>query len=224
MKFLKKINKGLVLTILVLLILIIYLINVEVTRNKEKPEIEKICKEYIDIIDEYVKMPEGADKLYTAEERSQKAKEIEENLTKVYDKKKEGVRADLEKVMVSNKSAVDIQQNVVYGYLDSLKNSTNSVITSFNKEIVKVKKYKFDGDQVIVTFSSAGDYDEDYLSLDENTFQYKKETKRENFEMPEESITLKKENGKWKVAYADLAYYHLNNSAKPDTAMVTMGV
>ena len=74
MKFLKKINKGLVLTILVLLGLIIYLINVEVTRNKEKPEIEKICKEYIDIIDEYLKMPEGADKLYTAEERSQKRK------------------------------------------------------------------------------------------------------------------------------------------------------
>ena len=71
MKFLKKINKGLVLTILVLLGLIIYLINVEVTRNKVKPEIEKICKEYID---EYLKMPEGADKLYTAEERSQKRK------------------------------------------------------------------------------------------------------------------------------------------------------
>lgn len=144
-------------------------------------------------------------------------------MTKIYDKKKEGVKADLEKVMISSKNAVDIQENVIYGYLDSLKNFTDSVVTSYDKNIVKVKKYKFEGDQVIVTFQSRGDYEEDYLSLDENTLEAKKETKKQSFDVPEESITLKKENGKWKVAYADLTYYHLNNSAKYDMGMYTMG-
>lgn len=127
--------------------------------------------------------------------------------------------------MINSKNAVDIQKNVVYGYLDSLKNFTDSVITSYDKSIVKVKKYKFDGDQVVVTFQSSGDYEEDYLSLDENTLEAKKETKKQNFDVPEESITLKKENGKWKVAYADLIYYHLNNSAKSDMGIYsyTMG-
>ena len=49
MKILKKINLGLVLTIIVVLAVGIYSINVEGQRKNSKEEIRKSCEEYIDL-------------------------------------------------------------------------------------------------------------------------------------------------------------------------------
>lgn len=68
MKLLKKINKGLVLTVIVLLALIIYIVTVEISRNKEKPNIEAACKNYIETINKYAVLPEDAQKLYKEDE------------------------------------------------------------------------------------------------------------------------------------------------------------
>jgi len=65
MKFLSKINKGLVLTIIVLIILSIYLANIEIKRKSAKPEIEKVVKEYIALTNEYAVLPEEMQKLYS---------------------------------------------------------------------------------------------------------------------------------------------------------------
>ena len=58
MRILKKINKGLILTIIVLVVLIIYLTNVEKQRGADKPAIQKACEEYIALTDKYVVLPE----------------------------------------------------------------------------------------------------------------------------------------------------------------------
>ena len=44
MKFLKKINKGLLLTIIVVAILIIYLTNLEKQRESDKTDIKNACE------------------------------------------------------------------------------------------------------------------------------------------------------------------------------------
>ena len=47
MKVLKKINKGLILTIIVLAALLIYISGVEKQRNADKPDIRKACEDFI---------------------------------------------------------------------------------------------------------------------------------------------------------------------------------
>ena len=51
MKTLKKINKGLILTILVLIVLILYFNNLEKQRDKDKPDIKKACEDFIELTD-----------------------------------------------------------------------------------------------------------------------------------------------------------------------------
>ena len=51
MKIWKKINKGLLLTIIVLIVLIIYLKGVEKQREADKTAIKTSCEEYINLID-----------------------------------------------------------------------------------------------------------------------------------------------------------------------------
>ena len=58
MKFLKKINKGLLLTIILLVVLVIYFKSVERQREANKPEIKKACEEFIAFTDKYVVLPE----------------------------------------------------------------------------------------------------------------------------------------------------------------------
>lgn len=74
MKLLKKINKGLVLTVIVLVALIIYIVTVEISRNNEKPNIETACKNYIETINKYSVYPEKLQKLYNKEEYSEEQK------------------------------------------------------------------------------------------------------------------------------------------------------
>lgn len=63
MKYLRKINKGLILTILVIAILSIYLVSVEAKRNAAKSEIEKVVKEYIQLVNKYAVLEEDMQKL-----------------------------------------------------------------------------------------------------------------------------------------------------------------
>lgn len=81
MKLLKKINKGVVLTVIVLLVLIIYIVTLEIKRNSEKPNIEEACKDYIELINKYAVLPENTQKLYYNEQISSEEKtKAEEDL------------------------------------------------------------------------------------------------------------------------------------------------
>ena len=107
MKILKKINKGLILTIIVLVALITYLTNVEKQRESDKQDIRKVCEEYIALTDKYVVLPEDM-QTFTGKI----SKENEERL-------KKQLREELEKQMINNEEAIEIQN----GYLfDELKN------------------------------------------------------------------------------------------------------
>lgn len=74
MKLLKKINKGLVLTVIVLVALIVYIVTVEISRNNEKPNIETACKNYIETINKYSVFPEKLQKVYNKEDYSEEQK------------------------------------------------------------------------------------------------------------------------------------------------------
>lgn len=123
MKRLQKINKGVLLTIVVLVILCIYLIQVEVSRNAQKEEILASCKQYISIMDQYSVKTE---------------KEIEE------------ARNQIKEVMIDNEVAINLQMKQLKEVAKSATKS-NLKVSLLNREVKNVKSYEFDGDQVKVT-------------------------------------------------------------------------
>lgn len=218
MKILKKINKGLVLTIIVIVVLSIYLISVEMKRNAEKSKIEQTCKEYISMLETYLKTPVDLDKLYTGEEIESNKNEIKEKAEKVIAKQVTSLEQDLKQIMIDNDKAIDIQKKTIESYLQELYNNPSQVIESYNKEITQITKYKFEDDQVIVTFNTKTEKETKYLSQDEQTGEYKEETRKDTEKFNNETITLKQDKDKWKVVYSDMQYSQENL----DNGMFTM--
>ena len=85
MKIWKKINKGLILTIIVVVILIIYLEQVERQRELDKTAIRTACNEYIKMVDSLIILPEDL-------------QEYSQNLTQEAENKlKENINNELKK-------------------------------------------------------------------------------------------------------------------------------
>lgn len=190
MKILKKINTGFVLTLIVLLILIIYLISVEAKRKSEKLNIEETCKAYVDLIDKYAIMPKDNQKLYNLNnpENTINIENTKKDIEKAISKEMDKLEKDLKTKMIDNDTAIKMQKDSVESYLKNENDITTSVVTNFNREIKKIKKFAFDDDQVTVTFSSAVEKEIKYL---ENSIEEKELSKKSNIEFPDETITLK---------------------------------
>lgn len=211
MNLLKKINKGLILTIIVLLILGIYLFVVESKRNEAKPEIEEIVKEYIAIVNKYSVVPEDMQKIQVPTSNEEFTR-INEEMDKKVDEYLNKYEAELKEKMIDNKEVVDMQKDAMKSFLDNANNYFQEVVTKYNREIVKIRKYAFDEDQVTVTLETSTEIENKYL--DEGN----EKVRKENPTSKDETITLQLVDGKWKVVYADLIYY--NNLAKEPYTMV----
>ena len=95
MKFIKKLNIGLVLAIIAILAVIIYSVNIENERKASKQEIKKSCEEFISITDKYYTLPENYQTIgeksqdvdltnyYTEMENELKTKTINDSATKL---------------------------------------------------------------------------------------------------------------------------------------------
>lgn len=198
MKFLKKINKGLILTVIVLAALIIYLVNVEIQRKADKPEIEQACKDYIEIVNKYATLPEESQKVgekISKEEKEKYEKELKEKL---------------DEKMIENETAKELQVELIESTWEDEPQEA-SVLTKLDKKITKFKSFAFDGDQVTVKFTSTTNRNIKYLKDAEYNVETEKYegteelTKEVGFNSSyDEVITLKKEENKWKVVYADL--------------------
>lgn len=213
MKTLKKINKGLILTIFVLLILIIYLIAVEAKRNSEKPYIEKACEEYIEITNKYLKVPEESKKIYDKGniENLDEQKNIEDNLNKKIEENMKKLEKELKDKMIDNELATKMQKEVIEDYAKSHNDAFNSIVTDFDREITKIKKFDFNENQVTVTFDSKTEVETRYLGIGEENLP-KEFTKKDVFNSQNDVITLQKVDGIWKVVYASLQYYSYESS------------
>lgn len=187
MKFLKKINKGLILTIIVLAVIIIYIINIEKQRKADEPSIKNICEEFIAFTDKYSVLPEDIQKL--GEEPS---KEELEKYTKE-------MKTEIEKLMISNKDAVNIQQkNLENKLLDNCKET--SIRTKQTRKILKINEFKFEGNKVTVTFNGEVQINVKYFD------GFEEQTYDKTFDTYNDSIVLQKVDGKWKVEYSNLQF------------------
>ena len=185
MKVLKKINKGLILTIIVLAALLIYISSIEKQRNSDKPDIRKACEEFIALTDKYVVLPEDMQKSEVSEEK------VNEYVNQM--------KNDVEKVMISNTEALKIQEQVIENNLRDSYNALD-VRSKVSRKIKKINGYEFDGNQVTVKLNNQVEIVTKVFGEIEST----KET--ETFEASSDEIILQKVDGKWKIVYSNLQF------------------
>ncbi len=185
MKVLKKINKGLILTIIVLAALLIYISSIEKQRNADKPDIRKACEEFIALTDKYVVLPEDMQKSEVSEEK------VNEYVNQM--------KNDVEKVMISNTEAVKIQEQVIENNLRDSYNALD-VRSKVSRKIKKINGYEFDGNQVTVKLNNQVEIVTKVFDEIDST----KET--ETFDASNDEIILQKIDGKWKIVYSNLQF------------------
>ena len=185
MKVLKKINKGLILTIIVLAALLIYISSIEKQRNSDKPDIRKACEDFILLTDKYVVLPEDMQKSEVSEEK------VNEYVNQM--------KSDVEKVMISNTEAVKIQKQVIENNLRDSYNALD-VRSKVSRKIKKINGYEFDGNQVTVKLK-------DQVEIVTKVFDEIDSTKEtETFDASNDEIILQKVDGKWKIVYSNLQF------------------
>ena len=201
MKYLRKINKGFALTVVVLLILIIYIISVEVSRNADKTAIESAVRDYIALINNCAVLSEKDQRLYDIVNLDEEQKkQIDAEKKKIISMQTLKFESGAKEKFIDNNLAVKMQKERFEEFLEGENEPTKAFVTKFNKEITKFKKFVFDSDQVTVTFSSKVSKDIKYLEGEEEF------SKKGDFSSQEETMTLQKIDGTWKVVYADLQY------------------
>ena len=194
MKFLKKINKGLLLTIIVVAILIIYLTNLEKQRESDKTDIKNACEEFIALTDEYVVLPEEM-RTYTGEISKENEEKIGAQLKEA-----------LKKQMVDNDKAIDIQYEYLTDKLQSGYKTENEIKIKNKRTITKISSYEFDGSQVTVSLKTST----------EVTYKYKEVTgeekeRKNTTTSSSDEIVLQKVEGEWKIVYSYLQFDVGNN-------------
>ena len=187
MKFLKKINKGLILTVIVLVVLILYFNNLEKQRHKDKPDIKKACEDFIELTDKDSVLPEELQKL----QEDIPEEKVDEYINQM--------QKDLEDIMIDNQESINIQQKILE---ENLKNgySTLEVRTNSSRKIQKVSSYQFENNQVTVSLK---DNVEETIKTSDGLEEY---DKNNEFEASEDEIVLQKVDGKWKIVYANLQF------------------
>lgn len=193
MKFFKKINIGLILTIIVLLAVVIYSINVENNRKNSKEDIKKACENFIEISNKYSILPTEYQVI------GEDGKNVD--LSAYYSE----IKNELNKIAI-NESATNIQKNIISDNLESQLLNTSSFITEFDKKIVKITSYSFDGNQVSVTFNTKTTVKQKYQDINSETGEPIEKVKESSFDNEDESITLERKDGNWKIVCGNLSY------------------
>lgn len=199
MKFIKKINIGLVLAIIAILAVIVYSVNLGNERNLAKEEIKKTCEKFIDLTDKYYTLP--------SEYQIIGEKSSDVNLNNYYTE----MENELKDKTTSNETA-NIQKTILTEYLKNQLVDTSKITVSFNREIAKISKYNFDGNQVTVIFNSKITTKQKYNDINLETGESSEKIRENTFEVEDESITLEKKDGTWKIVYANLQYQDMNSS------------
>lgn len=183
----KKINKGFILTLIVLVALTLYILKVEMQRNADKEEIQKVYEEFIDFTDKYAVLPEN---LQTITETKSEEK-INEYKNKM--------KADLKKLMIDNEEAVNLQYKQLEKVLTSSYNKLE-VRTSQERKINKITTYRFNGNKVDVKFEGTVERKVKFYNGTEE------QTETKSFDTVYDEIVLQKVDGEWKVKYANLHF------------------
>ncbi len=199
MKFIKKVNIGLILTIIAIIAVVVYSVNLESKRKSAKEDIKKACEEFIDLTDKYYTLP--SEYQVIGEEST------DVDLTDFYTKMEDEL-----KTKTTSDGTANIQKTILTEYVKNQLVDTSKITVSFNREITRISNYNFDGNQVTVTFNSKVTTKQKYNDIDLETGETSEKISENVFEVQDESITLEKKDGTWKIVYANLQYQDSDSS------------
>lgn len=179
MRAFKKLNRGMLLTFIVLIILIVYLVALELSRAVQKEEIRDICTEVLEVMSEKIILPENA-RLFSAEYDVENynawVRDIQEQMKK-YQAENTTLPA-----CIATAFRTQAEANV---YLTSYKNTSAA-----DFECV------FTGDMATVTFSTWLTYETENGLLET--------TPATDRERVVHRFILQKEQGSWKIVVFDV--------------------
>lgn len=185
MKWFSKINRGAILTAIVIFGVVVYLVGLSISQKSNIPEIKKICSEYIENHVKYSMLPEGQRKKtpdITEKELSNFVKEMESDISKYYPKGEQYSKLALNELNVSLQHQAG-GQNVVLAY---------------EKEILDFSKFVFKEDTVTVTILTDSSIERtDRNELGDTQDKVRSETV--------DKIILIKTDGEWKIINADIS-------------------
>ncbi|MBP3502775.1 MAG: hypothetical protein J6K42_04805 [Clostridia bacterium] len=199
MKFIKKVNIGLILAIIAIVAVIVYSVNLEFERKSAKEDIRKACEEFIDLTDKYYTLP--------SEYQVIGEKSADVDLTNFFTKMEDEL-----KTKTTSAETAKIQKTILTEYVKNQLVDTSKITVSFNREITKISSYGFDGNQVTITFSSKITTKQKYNDINLETGEPSEKIRENTFEVEDESITLEEKDGTWKIVYANLQYQDVNSS------------
>ncbi len=187
-KFLKKINRGLILTVFVVLAVIIYLVSLGIYNASQKPVLENLTEEFLEVYLQYEMLPEqfrdGSTQM-PEDEREKYLEEMEEELSFFYPEEEMYFQFAL-----TNKEA----------RINSLL-SGQRTIKNYEKRIIRFEKFVFENKTADVTFTS--------LTTTETYYPVGSDQIQKSTEEISDQVIFMKINGNWKVIHAAI------NEAQP---------
>lgn len=138
MKWFSKINRGVILTVIVITGVVIYLVSLSISQSRSIPELKKLTEEYIQLDVKYAMLPEeyrNETPDITKDELDSFIQEMEEKLSVFYPDEEQ-----YSEFAVKNIAAELTKQSKGQG-----------VILSYEKEIVEFSNFVFKEDTVTVS-------------------------------------------------------------------------
>ncbi|MBO5349196.1 MAG: hypothetical protein J6A89_05195 [Clostridia bacterium] len=197
MKFIKKINLGLILAIIAIIAVITYSVQLESQRKTAKEDIKKSCENFINLTNKYATLP--------SEYQTIGQKSTDTNLTNFYSEMENDLNAQ-----TTNESTANIQKTILTETIKNQLIDTSKITVSFNREITKISSYEFDGSQVTVTFDSKTTIKQKYNDVNQETGEISEKISEKTTQVEGETITLEKNDDTWKIVYANLDYSEIN--------------
>lgn len=181
-QFLRKENRGVIVSAVVLLAVVIYLVTLSIMQQRDKQDIKAVCESFVQEDALWRVLPvdyEGGAVRISDEEMDQFQSDLTDALSTYF---------------IENDAAIDNSLSILYTQLENQNDGFEPLATGFDSAIVKYTDFSFDGSNVKVTFDMQIAVESVYPS-DGNSTPSRTSTKVSN------QITLQKVDGEWKIVY-----------------------
>jgi len=182
-KILRKLNRGAIVTTVVLLAVVIYLVALNITQQKDKEDIMTACEAFLQADADWRVLPVD----YKNGETRLPEDQFNQFLA--------DMKADKAKYYISNQAALENDLVYLNGTLNTQNEGMVPLITSFENRIIKFSNISFNGNSVSVTIDTQVAVES--LNLAAGDTAPVRQSLRSS-----DTITLQKEDGAWKVVYA----------------------
>lgn len=187
MSILKKINRGALLTLILLLGVIIYLIALSAVQSREKPRIEEICRQYV--------AAEVAYSLLPADYRTEGIAVPEEELGDYIQEMETAIRP----FYLDNEKVVSLALDRLADNLRNQAEKGNRLLL-FEKEIKDFSSFEFDGNKATVRFRSL-------TTVERNGGSPGMNPEARLTGETDDRIVLQKVDGQWQIVFAELVMF-----------------